>query len=272
MGFIRFALVLIVVAISARLFMNYFHDGAYVVSLIDFSYKIDFNPGDHTFGKLKEEVKQSSGKVLQIFKVRVKTKDSHSSDTFNLTTQDWDIVMLTWYEDEKKAKTISKEGLDYYKNTERPISRWYSVPFDCKSNTFLVLLNIGLDIKGFFDNLRGVRPFEQTDTPHFVSLKDNDFKKTECLYVLNLMTLRDKYTFENLYGFPLLWSMAPSLGIRPSYIGTSLESHWEEIALVRYASFASIKEMAHAKIYSDLYVYRKKGIKEGMIIVCSPLK
>ena len=174
--------------------MNYFEKGAYVVSLIDFFSDIDNNPKDLPFQKLREEVQKNNGRVLQFFKVYRKLKDSHSPDTLNLSTQDWNIVMITWYDDEIKAKKISAEGLDYYKNTERPVSRWYSVPFDCISSTFLFLLKIGLDIKGIFDDFRGVRPLKQAEAPH-VNMKE-DLNKPGYIYVVNLITFRDKIHFK----------------------------------------------------------------------------
>ena len=257
MGFIRSALVLVAVAISARMFKNYFNKGAYVVSLIDFSSKVDYDLHDSPFRDLRQQVEESAGTIVRFLRIHLKTKDSHSPDTFNLTAQDWDIVMLTWYEDEKKAKTISEEGLEYYKNTEKPVSRWYSVPFDCKSNTFLVLLNIGLDIKGFIDKLRGVGPFEQSMIPNF-SLKADDLRKNDDIYVLDLIRFKDKDAYENLYAKPVLWSMGPTIGQRPSYMGTSLEKHWEKVSLVRFPSFEALMSLLNTTIYNDLYVNRKK--------------
>ena len=270
MGFIRFAVVLAVAAATARLFMNYFNKGAYVVSLIDFSSNIGNNLKDLPFQKLREDVEKGNGKVLHFFKVHRKSKDSHSPNTLNLSTQDWDIVMIMWYDDEIKAKKVSGEGLDYYRNTERPLSRWYSVPFDCKSNTFTLLLNIGLDIKGIFDSFRVVRPLEQAETPR-ITLKE-DLNKPGYIYVVNYMTFRDRDTFNKMYSNPLLWQLAPIVGLRPAYHGQPLEGRWEDIAAVRYANFAVFEEMINSKTFSELYVYRKKGIKEGIVLFCSPIE
>ena len=270
MGFIRFALVLAVAAVTARLLMNYFNKGTYVVSLIEFSSKIDHNLKDLPFQKLREEVEINNGRVLQFLKVHRISKDSHSPDTLNLTTQNWNIVMIAWYDNEIKAKKVSVGGLNYYKNTERPVSRWYSVPFDCKSNTILFLLNVGLDIKGVFDDFIGVRPLKQAKTPH-VTLKE-DLSKPGYIYVVNLMSFRDRNIFYKMYSYRLLWQLAPTVGLRTGYGGKPLEDHWQYIAVVRYANFAAFEEMFNSKTYSELYVYRKKGIKEGIALLCSPIE